>query len=113
MTDTENWSDVVFTGLVDEFVGRIGEVDTELPLTVFFRVVLCRHLQATRWKKLNLFYNAISLLHLFTEGKRRALKPGGSLQLDSRTTVHQFFLIWVFLTISKMRTRVVVIPSIV
>ena len=45
MTDTENWSDVVFTGLVDEFVGRIGEVDTELPLTVFFRVVLCCHLK--------------------------------------------------------------------
>ena len=45
MTDTENWSDVVFTGLVDEFVGRIGEVDTELPLTVLFRVILCRHLK--------------------------------------------------------------------
>ena len=45
LTDTENWSDGVFTGLVVEFGGRIGEVDTELPLTVVVCVVFCYHLK--------------------------------------------------------------------
>ena len=44
-TDTENWSDGVFSGLVDEFVAGIGEMDTELPLAVVSCVVFCHHLK--------------------------------------------------------------------
>ena len=44
-TDTENWSDGVFSGLVDEFVAGIGEVDTVLPLAVVSCVVFCHHLK--------------------------------------------------------------------